>query len=196
MHSRRSGRHLVAILAAVAVAGTATLLAQTPSNSPKEHFTALAVNTSNVGPSGAVPVDITIYRWTTPEEREKLLSVFREKGSDGLLKALRDAPVVGGINTPGHISYDLHFAAQEPLPDGGRRITIATDRPIGFWEAANQPRTMDYPFMLIEMHVDKNGKGEGKLAAAAKLTISNDVLVIENYANQPMMLTNVTLQKK
>lgn len=29
------------------------------------------------------------------------------------------------------LGYDLHYASQTLLPDGGRRIVIATDRPIG-----------------------------------------------------------------
>ena len=33
------------------------------------------------------------------------------------------------------------------------------------WEARNQPRTIDYPFTLIQLHVDKNGQGEGKFAS-------------------------------
>jgi hypothetical protein len=143
----------------------------------------------------ALAVDITIKRWTTTSEQERFLSLFREKGAKALLSALQDAPVVGGISTPGSISYDLHYAAIQPLPDGGYSITIATDRPIGFWEATSQERTLDYPFMLIQMQVDKDGNGQGKLARAAKLTISNDVLVIENWANQPMMLNEVRLRK-
>lgn len=34
------------------------------------------------------------------------------------------------------------------LEDGGRDVVIATDRPIGFWEATARPRTIDYPFTV------------------------------------------------
>ena len=40
-------------------------------------------------------------------------------------------------------------------------IVIATDRPIGFWEAANQPRTIDYPFTVIQMHLGSCGRRQG-----------------------------------
>jgi hypothetical protein len=194
---RIHARLAVVTLAAAAVVAVGTAVSAQSDFGQKMplRFTALAVNTSNVGPAGAGPVDITIKRWTTPSEQERFLSLFREKGAKALLSALQDAPVVGGISTPGSISYDLHYAAIQPLPDGGYSITIATDRPIGFWEATSQERTLDYPFMLIQMQVDKDGNGQGKLARAAKLTISNDVLVIENWANQPMMLNEVRLRK-
>ena len=84
----------------------------------------------------------------------------------------------------------------ETLSGGtGRRIVLATDRPIGFAEAANNSRTIDYPFTLVELRLDKDGHGEGKLSVATKLTLNDNVLVIENYANQPVMLNEVRQKK-
>ena len=39
------------------------------------------------------------------------------------------------------------------LTEGGRRIVLATDRPIGFWEARNMGHSMDYPFTPIEVRL-------------------------------------------
>lgn len=50
-----------------------------------------------------------------------------------------------------------------PLPDGGERVVLVTDRRIGFWEAANQPRSIDYPFTVIELRLQADGEGEGKI---------------------------------
>jgi hypothetical protein len=176
----------VAVLACAAVAG-----AQTASNTPKMRFTAVAVNISTVGRSGAGPVDITITRWTTDAERDRLVSMFKEKGPKALLSALQDLKPVGTISTPGNIAYDLRYARELKGEDGGRRIILATDRPISFWESANSTRSLDYPFLLIELRLNKAGEGEGKLSLATKLTLNDNVLVIENYANQPVMLNEV-----
>lgn len=164
---------------------------QTASNSQPESFTAFAVNTSNIGRNTTATVDIDIKRWTSDQERDRLMAIFKEQGPDKLLSALRDTPPVGTIRTPDSLAYDLHFARSVPGEDGGRRIVIATDRPIGFWEARSGARTLDYPFTLIEMHLDKDGHGTGKLSIATKLTLEDNVLTIENYANQPVMLTDV-----
>ncbi len=181
---------LIAALLAIATLGW-TALAQTASNTQKEEFTANAVNLSNVGATGASKIEITVNRYTSDASRDRLMSVFREKGASGLLKALQSEPPVGNIRAPGSLSYDLRYARELPGQDGGRRIVLGTDRPVGFAEASNRPRTLDYPFTLIELRVDKDGKGEGKLTIAAKLTLNDNVLVIENYADQPVMLTEV-----
>jgi len=79
------------------------------------------------------------------------------------------------------------------LPDGSRRIILATDRRIGFLEASAQPRSRDYQFLLIEIRLTKEGKGEGKLATAAKVDYDKDTntIQIENYGQEPVRLTQV-----
>ncbi len=178
----------------VLIAGVA--LAQT--NSEPERFTALAVNIGTPGRTGAGTVEIQVDRWSTDEDRDKLLTVLKEQGPDKLLEALQKMPRVGFIRTPNSIGYDLHFARKAPLPDGGERVVIATDRRIGFWEAANRPRSIDYPFTLIEMRIRPDGEGEGKMSLATKITTENDgkTIVLENYSSQPVMLTTVRREKK
>jgi hypothetical protein len=194
MRSRRRA-FFTTILAGFVVAGGTYAAAQKASNSPRERFTAIAVNISNVGRTGATPLDIVIDRWTTDAERDQLMAVFTEQGPEKLLSALQKTRPVGSISTPGSLAYDLHYARELPDPEGGRRIVLATDRPMGFVEAANRPRTVDYPFTLIELHLNKQGQGQGKLNIAAKLTLNDNVLVIEDYANQPVMLNEVKKTK-
>jgi hypothetical protein len=195
MFSPRNRRLFTVTAGAVLLCSASWAVAQTASNSRPERFTAVAVNVSTVGKTGAEPVDITINRWTADAERDRLVSIFKEKGPEDLLKALQKTKPVGTISTPGSLAYDLRYARELPGADGGRRIILATDRPISFWEAANRPRSADYPFLLIELHLNKNGEGEGKLSLATKLTLNDNVLVIENYANQPVMLNEVKQKK-
>jgi hypothetical protein len=180
-----------ALLALATVDWTVAAVGQTASNTQKEEFIANAVNMSNIGNPGASQVEISVNRYTTDEARDRLMATFRENGASGLLKALQSEPPVGNIRAPGSLSYDLRYARQLPGEEGGRRIVLATDRPIGFAEAANNSRTMDYPFTLVELRLDKDGHGEGKLSVATKLTLNENVLVIEDYADQPVMLTDV-----
>ncbi len=182
-------------VAAAALTLTPAVLAQ--SNGAPERFTAFAVNTSNIGRTGGQTIEIAIDRWTSDAERDKLLDTLMNKGSDALLDALRDAPVVGHIRPTTGLGYDLHYARRVPLPEGGERVVVATDRPIGFWEASNQPRSIDYPFTVVELHVNKDGKGEGKLSVATKIVgdAENKIIVLENYATQPVMLNNVTRER-
>ena len=179
--------------AAVAAVIAVSVPAAQSNMAAPERFSAFAIDISNIAPSARTsPVDIVLNRWSTDEERDRLLKAFREKGQDGLLKELQKLPKVGYITTPGSLAYDLHFARQRPEPEGGRMIFLMTDRFIGAWEAQNRPRTIDYPFMLLQLHVDKNGTGEGKASVYTKITETKDgTIELENYANQPVMLNQV-----
>jgi len=156
-------------------------------------FTATAISNAYPGPTGITPVDIVINRWSTEAERERLFTTLLERGPEKMLDVLRDLPRVGFIRTPNSLGYDLHYAGRTVTPDGAERIVIATDRPIGFWEAVNRPRTFDYPFTLIELHIGPDGKGEGKLSLATKITLDRDdrTIELENYSSQPVMLKDV-----
>jgi hypothetical protein len=161
---------------------------------PVEELRAFAVNMSNtsVGGRNSATVDITIERWTTDAERDKLVGVVKEKGAEGLLDALRKMDEIGRIQSGGSLGYPLRFAREMPLEGGGRRILIGTDRRMSFLELREQPRTVDYPFMIMDIRLKADGKGEGKLMPLAKITTDQDHIVeIENYASEPVRLTSV-----
>ena len=114
-------RRLVTLQLALALAGVVSAAAQTASNSPRERFTAVAVNNSTTGRAGATPVDITISQWTSEADRDKLMTLFKEKGEKALLSALQDQKPVGTINTPGNVAYDLRYAREMTTAEGQRR---------------------------------------------------------------------------
>jgi hypothetical protein len=157
-------------------------------------FSAVAVNLDGMtARTGLSILEIAINRWSTAAEREKLLRAVLEKGPETLLDVLRDMRPVGSIRTPDSLAYDLRFAHRMPADEGGERIVLATDRYMSFWEVANRPRSVDYPFMLIELRINRNGEGEGKMSIATKIIADkkNNVIVLENYGSQPVMLNQV-----
>ena len=165
--------------------------------SPLLRLRAFAVNLSGPAPVRTGTLDITIERWSTPEEAAKLRDVLTEKGADALLETLQKMPRTGSIQRTGRLGWDIHFAQQVVAPDGSRRIVLATDRPMSFWEAANQPRSADYAFTLAEIRLGADGKGEGKLVPAAKINYDKETntLEIENYNTEPTRLTQVEVEK-
>jgi hypothetical protein len=158
---------------------------------------AFAVNLSGPAPTRTGTLDITIERWSTPAEAAKLRDVLTEKGADALLETLQKMPRTGSIQRTGRLGWDIHFAQQVVAADGSRRIVLATDRPMSFWEAANQPRSVDYAFTLAEIRLGADGKGEGKLVPAAKIDYDKEsnTLEIENYNTEPTRLTQVVAEK-
>jgi hypothetical protein len=186
------------IIFVAAIGVTASLAARTSSASienVREDFTAFAVNL-NSGPTTAT-VHIRIERWSTDQEREELLDILRADGSATsvnrrLARALRRMPRAGFIRTPGSLAWHLRYARQQPLEDG-RQIVVATDRPIGFWEARHQPRTIDYPFALLELRLDADSRGEGRMLANTRILIDprTDNLVLEHFERQPVRLNRI-----
>jgi hypothetical protein len=164
-----------------------------------------AVNMSNnlTGANGIL--EVTIERWSTPEERKKLLDTVVERGQQKLLDELQRAPVKGRIRIPGwngpdpnnyRTGWNLRYAWHEPLPDGGERVMLGVDRYMSFLEIQNQPKSVDYPFTLVQLHLKKDGTGEGKLAALTMISWDKkkQVLEIENYGTEPVRLSNFVFE--
>lgn len=183
---------LVAALGLAALLSGSTVPAQTLGE--REEFTATAVVNNNLG-AGIGRVIMRVTRWSTEAERGLLTRTLLKTGPHDLLDVLQDQKSVGTIRPPDSLGYDLRYAHQEPGEDGGRSIVLATDRPVSFWEAVNRPRTVDYPFTVIQMQTDKNGEGRGTLSYATKIIARGNTIELENFASAPAMLTEVRAKK-
>jgi hypothetical protein len=160
-----------------------------------DRFRAFAVNLGATGPLKSGPVDIDIQRWSSEADRAMLWETFTTKGPEALLDRLRDMPPVGHIRYGDTVSpQGIRFVMELPGEDGGRRILALADRDIGFREAATRPRTIDYPFTVLELRVDDNGDGSGSLAAGTRLSMNSQtgVLEIEYFSSEPIRLPVVT----
>jgi hypothetical protein len=157
-------------------------------------YSALAVDMGGPVGRSSTTVNITVNRWSTDADRQKLVDTLLEKGPEHLLDTLQNMPRIGSISATGSVGFDVRYARRTPLAAGGARIVLVTDRPITFREAWVHDRSMDYPFTLVEMHLDRNGKGEGKLSLATKIIVDRDTkaVTLENYTVQPVLLTAVT----
>ena len=179
--------------ASAACAAVILLASAVPRAAPLERYIATAINMGVPGRAGAGQIEIAIERWSSDADRDRLRTMLFEKGPDALLDELQKMPRVGTIRNPTSLGYDLHYARKTDTGDGSARIVLATDRPMGFWEAVNRPRSVDYPFTVVEIHIGSDGKGEGKLSLATKILADRDSkeIVLENFASQPVMLTDV-----
>lgn len=181
---------------------------QQPSASDKLRITGWALNMSNTATGANQTIQINIDAWSNPSQRQHLIDTFMEKKQDGLLRELEKQPELGRFNFPGYmgpdpnnvmrLGTDIRYAMSFPGPDGGRRIVVITPRVIGFKEARNQPRTVDYPFTLFEMRFDKSGKGEGKMAYATQISFDKkkNAIELENYSSEPVRLNELKLEVK
>ena len=188
----------------VFVCGLQILVAQIVELPVKMRMSAVNMSNNLTGANGIL--EITIDKWSTAAEREKLLETVVAKGQEKLLSELQKAPVKGRIRIPGwtgadpnnyRTGWNLRYAWHEPLPEGGEKIVLGVDRYMSFLEIRNQPRSVDYPFTLVQIHMNKDGTGEGKLAAFTMITWDKkkQALEIENYGTEPVRLANFVFEK-
>jgi hypothetical protein len=202
------GAFALACAQAVQPALTASTQDNTPTATDKVVINGFALSMSNVATGKSQMIQIMINKWSTPAQRKLLIDTFLQKKQEGLLKALEKQPEMGRFNFPGYmgpdpsnvmrLGTDIRYARSEPGADGGRKIVIITPRVIGFQEAKNQPRTYDYRFSLFELHFDKDGKGEGKMAYATQINFNKkkDAIELEYYSSEPVRLNQLTLEVK
>ena len=190
-HSKRLAA--IALSALVVIAATAWAA----DDRPTLRLRAVAVDVGNT-PARTSMLDLGIERWTTDAEHARLAAVLKEKGADSLLSALQDIrPRAGYIRTTGSVGWDIHYARQETLQDGSRRIVIATDRPMPFWELWSRPRSADYQYTLAEIRLGADGRGRGTLVPAARIEYDDitNTIEVENFEQQPVRLTEVKIEK-
>ncbi len=201
-------RTILGCLLVAGIAASANSQATAPSATDKVSITGWALNMSNIATGANQTIRIDINAWSNPSQRQHLIETFLEKKQDGLLRELEKQPELGRFNFPGYmgpdpnnvmrLGTDIRYAMNHPGEDGGRRIVVITPRVIGFREAANQPRTVDYPFTLFEMRFDKAGKGEGRMAYMTQIGFDKkkNTVELENYSSEPVRLNNLVLTVK
>jgi hypothetical protein len=149
------------------------------------------------GASHSGRLTVRLDRYSTDEERAEWRRIFSEGGQGALIAAWQEQnPRIGTVSFTGTMGYQIRAGLSVPT-ETGRRIFLATDRPIsGFEMLGGTRRTEDYPIGWIELEVDAEGKGEGKLIGAAELVVENDRLVLKSLGTEPVRLTQVSVKAK
>jgi hypothetical protein len=155
-------------------------------------FSALAVSPGAPAGQATLPIDIIVTRWSTSEERDLVTTTLLEQGPAKLLELLKGMPPVGRLTTPGSTGFELRYAVGAKV-DAMDRILILTDRPVGFFEVSAGARSLDYPLTVIEITLDPNGRGKGKVAVAAKIVVDRGTKAFsfEDYSVFPVLLQSV-----
>jgi hypothetical protein len=201
--SRARIKELISVSIAMSL-GLGTLVGLVALSVPAEaeelplRFNAIAVNMSNVGPRGQQRLDITVNRWSTDEERARLMETLKAQvrtGSREIANTLFSKDSVGTIRETGSLAYDLRYSRAFPNEEG-RQIILVTDRPIAFAETWRASRTLDYNVSLIILNVDAEGRGEGQIMLGAQFSWDEEKnqVTIEHFASEPIRLTSVRLR--
>jgi hypothetical protein len=177
-------------LAALALLATATLA---PAQDKPEVYHATASLKTAAGSTMTAPVVISIDRWTTDAEREKVVSALKAGGTAALQKQVATLPAAGTLQV-GETKTALHFARALAV-GGGKVVTVATSQPV-FFVGAGAPSAKPkagYDVATVVFQVDAGGKGDaGDFAPAAKVKFDDrGALVIEDYGLEAVRLAGI-----
>src|SRR6185369_5340414 len=148
---------LLAALLAVAVTTPAPGQEQQPKS---EKFGALAYMPSGagpamVGPGTKVNVDVYVNSYTSDADAKVMAAALLEGGSPALLKTLEKAKSIGKIRLTGRAGFYDFKLIRSHRTEGGRRIYLVGDRPVGFLEVYAGNRSQDYPFGILQLDLKK-----------------------------------------
>lgn len=184
---RRSG----ALAACVALALLCSAQRSASADDVIETFTGTVVGTGGVLGGQSVPFTLRVYRFATPEEARRLSAAYSDGGSQALLRALRKIKKMGILSIDGRVGYEVGAIFNGQAGDR-RQIVVVTARPISQFELRNATRSRDYPFSVLEMNLDADGKGEGIAVAAAKIVLNEGGgITVENFNTYELKLLGV-----
>jgi len=199
MMRNRLGFYLSVSLAAVAF--HAAGMAQTPASLNEQfglpaQYSATAFGQAGVAAGKSFGLTLYVTDLTDDNQAQQLAATLQQKGPDGLVKAFGDLKDKGRVSPTGSVGTGVRFVRIRATKDGGQHIVLVTDRPISFPELYNSTRSTQYPFGIVVIDVDKDGKGTGKFAPVCKIKFNKkNELEIENYGQKPFRLANVYRQK-
>jgi hypothetical protein len=165
-------------------------------SSTKEVYTgtAVAIGGQFGGNSRTFTLEITGH--TPDPEAQQDLQLLQTSGQDALMKAIGKEKL-GFLAFEGQVGRDLNFV-QETDTEDGRKIVVLFERWLKMFEVRNGTRSEDYPFTYIELYIKDNGKGDGSLIGAAKVSMDKrhpGALDVENFGTYPAKLMGVELRK-
>src|SRR5450631_15707 len=178
------------------LAGLAGLLIVTSSlafsRGPKpETIEASAMGTgSQMGQSIGVTLDI--YDFSTPEDRQILLSAFAKGQNQGLVNALSKMKAVGHCSITGTLGYDVSYIRMTTTPTG-RKIVFVTNRQIRFGEAFFDTQSQSFNLTAGEFDLDDTDKNKstGVVYPAAQLAIDAQGQITLDLNQNPWRLVDV-----
>jgi hypothetical protein len=181
--ARRSlifGLAVLSLMASAAAAGAAAEHA--------DQFTGNLINTQASAHS-TQPFILGIDHYATNDELQQLAAVLTSKSRYAAREALWKK-TAGFLSIGGRLGYPVAevFAFDTPT---GRTLYAVIDRPMRTFEVQYGTRSSRYPFSVVELNVDRSGRGDGTLIAAAQLRVRDDKLEVVSLGVQPFRLLKV-----
>jgi hypothetical protein len=137
-------------------------------------------------------VKVTIYDFSTDDDRAILVDAFKKGQNEGLVNALTRMKSVGRIAITGTLGYDLSYIRLVPTPTG-RKIRFVTNRLLRFGEHYYNTQSTAYNLTAGEIEINDSDKDKsaGVLYPAAQLIINKEGQLEFQLRKNPWKLVNI-----
>jgi hypothetical protein len=179
---------LVMIGAAITAITAITANAAAGPAEPSERFSGSLVNTV-AGAHFSQPFILAVDRYASQSDVQRLTGILADRGAYSLRDELWKR-TAGYLSVGGGLGRPIAAVFSQDTPTG-RTIHVLMNRPLLAFETQYYTRSSKYPFTVVELNLDKNGQGSGRLIGAAKLQMHGDTLEIESLGIQPIHLLAV-----
>jgi hypothetical protein len=139
-----------------------------------------------------VSVKVTIYDFSTDEDRATLVDAFKNGQNEGLVNPLTRMKSVGCIAITCTLGYDLSYIRLIPTPNG-RKIRFVTYRLLRFGEHYYNTQSTAYNLTAREIEINDSDKDKsaGVLSPAAQLIINEEGQLEFQRRKNPWKLANI-----
>jgi hypothetical protein len=152
----------------------------------------LRINGTAVGIGGRLggrsrQFSLVVNNYTSPNQVREM-NAGLQRGQDDLLKVLSGMDA-GRIQIGGGVGVRANAIIPESWGDGGTKLTVFYERNINFYELRYGTRSQDYRFGYAEIFLDREGKGQGTLIAAARVRLKDgNTWEVEDFGTFPARL--------
>ena len=174
----------------LSLGGTSSLWAVSEKEKGSVRYKAVTVLPKTAKANPAVQLDILVDRFTSDNERMEYLQLLKAKGEEAMLKTLGKVNV-GRISTPGQVGVAVAVARVRET-EGGQRVRLVTTRPVSFLQARRGEIADQFPYTVMDLYLDDEGKGNGSVLSALRVFFDDDgKLQIQGVGGDPVDLINV-----
>jgi hypothetical protein len=181
------------VASALLVVGALGVAAHATRHDPIEHFVAQSALMTSPSRITFRPVEIEVFEWSTALSHHELATALLQKGHVAFFNLLCGFGTVGRIGVIGAPDIPIRYAWLDGERRGNRRIYLATEEPVllGGLLGSRFPDTEALTF--VELRINGDGTGEGKLSEIARLSVdeSRNVIELRDYDRRPLHLIGV-----
>lgn len=134
------------------------------------------------------PFTLIVNGYTAPNQVRELTGALQSGGQDELLRALSRLDA-GRIQIGTGVGVKANAIISESWGDGGTKLTVFYERNLDIYELRYGTRSQDYRIGYAEIFLDREGKGQGTLIAAARVKLRDgNTWEVEDFGAFPAKL--------